>query len=157
MVNQELGGNKLQELVLDGLKIYEGKAFLESYGIFMGKTQLLEFGLKKILTSLPGVVIGKDELERNSLGQTRVALEGYGLRSDYNALLKKFVKQRNKMAHEFLANYALTQHLTSGIGMMHSFQRDLSHVSYDLEMLIIVFDFINEGNNINAWLEPKIA
>ncbi|WP_079776821.1 hypothetical protein [Salmonella enterica] len=47
-------------LVQNGLEIYKEKEFLEAYGIFMGKAQLLEFGLKKVLLSMPGVTITSD-------------------------------------------------------------------------------------------------
>ncbi len=42
-----LGGRELRDKIFTGLKIYEGKPFIERFGLFMGKTQLLEFGLKK--------------------------------------------------------------------------------------------------------------
>ncbi|XUA21498.1 hypothetical protein ACQVA2_22000 (plasmid) [Citrobacter sp. OP27] len=156
MDNEELAGKEFQDKIFAGMKIYEGKPFLERYGIFMGKAQLLEFGLKKLLVSLPGYSLTEEELERKTLGQTRVELEKLGLRSDYNDFLKSFKDQRNTMAHEFLANFALTQQLLEGVGMMHSFERELAHASFALEQLIILFDFINGANDITAWLEPEI-
>jgi len=47
MLTDTLGGKELQDKILSGLEIYEGKPFLEQFGLFMGKVQLLEFGLKK--------------------------------------------------------------------------------------------------------------
>lgn len=49
MDNVTLDGQELQAKIYAGLKIYEGKPFIEQFGLFMGKTQLLEFGLKKSL------------------------------------------------------------------------------------------------------------
>lgn len=142
-------------LVEKGLEIYNNKDFLEAYGIFMGKAQLLEFGLKKVLTSLPGVVLSENKLERLTLGMTRVELEKNNLCTDYNDLLKIFVKKRNTMAHDFLAGFALTQHTLQQTGLQHMFMGDLFRASYELEQLIVFFDFINEAQDINAWLEPQ--
>ncbi|QCZ26137.1 hypothetical protein [Leclercia adecarboxylata] len=157
MENDTLGGKELQDKILAGLKIYEGKSFLERFGLFMGKAQLLEFGLKKILESLPDYNLSEEELERLTLGQTRVELEKLGLRADYNAHLKSFKDQRNTMAHEFLANYAITQQILDGAALIRPFERELANASTQLEMLIIVFDFINGAGNVTAWLEPKAA
>jgi hypothetical protein len=77
-----------------------------------------------------------------------------GLRTDYDHFLESFQAQRNTMAHEFLANYAITQQLTNG-ALTRPFERELTRASYELEQLIIVFDFINEAGDITAWLEPE--
>ncbi|WJT05474.1 hypothetical protein ACEPWQ_24960 (plasmid) [Leclercia adecarboxylata] len=154
MNNNTLGGQELQDKIFAGLKIYDGKPFIERFGLFMGKAQLLEFGLKKILFSLPGYNLPEKELERLSLGQTRVELEKLGLRTDYNAFLKSFTRQRNTMAHEFLANFAVTQQLLDGAALIHPFERELTHACFAVEQLIILFDFINGADDITAWLEP---
>lgn len=44
-----LSGQELRDKIFAGLKIYEGNPFIERFGLFMGKVQLLEFGLKKSL------------------------------------------------------------------------------------------------------------
>ncbi|APB53003.1 MULTISPECIES: hypothetical protein [Klebsiella pneumoniae complex] len=155
MDNPTLGGQELRDKIFSGLKVYEGKAFIERFGLFMGKAQLLEFGLKKILASLPGYNLSEEKLERLTLGQTRVELEKLGLRTDYNECLKSFKDKRNSMAHEFLANYAITQQLLDGPVLIGPFERELTHASYELEQLIIVFDFINSNGDVTAWLEPK--
>ncbi|EAA1754189.1 hypothetical protein NXM83_003706 [Salmonella enterica subsp. enterica serovar Urbana] len=142
-------------LVQNGLEIYKEKEFLEAYGIFMGKAQLLEFGLKKVLLSMPGVTITSDKLEKYTLGRTRAALEDNNLRSDYIHLLKIFVEKRNNMAHDFLADFALTQHILQQTGLQHIFMGDLFRAAYELEQLIVLFDYINEANDITAWLEPE--
>ncbi|HHS3095106.1 TPA: hypothetical protein ACTEQ6_003107 [Klebsiella oxytoca] len=155
MDNDTLGGLELRKKISAGLEIYEGKPFIERFGIFMGKAQLLEFGLKKILISLPGYNLTEKKLERLTLGLTRVELEKLGLRTDYNSYLKSFTDQRNTMAHEFLANYAITQQLLGGAELIHTFERELAHASIALEQLIIVFDYINGAGDVTAWLEPK--
>ena len=153
-MNDLLTKEDIIALVQDGLKIYKEKEFLEAYGIFMGKAQLLEFGLKKVLLSIPGVDITLDELEKYTLGRTRATLENNKLRSDYNCLLKIFVQKRNNMAHDFLADFALTQHTLQQTGLQHMFMGDLFRAAYELEQLIVLFDYINEANDITAWLEP---
>lgn len=155
MDNVTLGGQELQDKIFTGLEIYEGKPFIERFGLFMGKAQLLEFGLKKILVSLPGYNLGEEELERLTLGMTRVQLEKLGLRTDYNAYLKSFTKQRNSMAHEFLANFAITQQLLDGAALIRPFERELAHACYEVEQLILLFDFINGAGDVAAWLEPE--
>ena len=155
MDNGTLGGQELREKIFAGLEIYKGKPFIERFGLFMGKVQLLEFGLKKILASLPGYNLTEETLERLSLGQTRVELEKLGLRSDYNGCLKSFKDKRNTVAHEFLANYAITQQLLDGAVLIGPFERELTHAIYELEQLIIVFDYINSAGDVTAWLEPK--
>lgn len=155
MDNITLGGQELQAKIFAGLEIYEGKPFIEQFGLFMGKTQLLEFGLKKILVSLPGYNLNQEKLERLTLGQTRVELEKLGLRTDYNSYLKLFKEQRNTMAHEFLANFAVTQQLLDGAALIRPFERELAHACYAVEQLIILFDFINGAGDVTAWLEPK--
>ncbi|EPO1788727.1 hypothetical protein ACT7BH_000052 [Cronobacter turicensis] len=155
MDNATLDAPELLAKIDAGLKIYTGKPFIERFGLFMGKAQLLEFGLKKILVSLPGYNLTEKKLERLSLGQTRVELEKLGLRTDYNAYLKSFKDQRNTMAHEFLANFAVTQQLLEGARLIHPFERELTHACYAVEQLIILFDFINGADDVTAWLEPK--
>lgn len=155
MDNDTLGGQELQDKIFAGLEIYKGKPFIERFGLFMGKAQLLEFGLKKILVSLPGYNLDDKKLEKLSLGQTRVELEKLGLRTDYNVSLQSFTKQRNTMAHEFLANFAVTQQLVDGAALIRPFERELSHACYAVEQLILLFDFINGADDVAAWLEPE--
>lgn len=155
MEHDTLGGKELQDKTFAGLEIYVGKPFIERFGLFMGKAQLLEFGLKKILVSLPGYNLGEKELELLTLGKTRVQLEKLGLRTDYSAYLQSFTKQRNLMAHEFLANFAFTQQLLDGAALIRPFERELAHACYAVEQLIILFDYINGAGDVAAWLEPK--
>ncbi|WP_168217121.1 hypothetical protein [Klebsiella oxytoca] len=41
MDNDMLGGQELLDKIYAGLEIYEGKTFIERFGLFMGKAQLL--------------------------------------------------------------------------------------------------------------------
>ncbi|EPD1224741.1 hypothetical protein ACR6A2_002829 [Escherichia coli] len=84
----------------------------------------------------------------------RFELKKLGLRTDYNAYLKSFKDQRNMMAHEFLANFAVTQQLSDGAALIRTFERELDHACYAVEQLIILFDFINGAGDVTAWLEP---
>lgn len=150
MENDTQGGKELQEKILTGLEIYEGKFFIERYGLFMSKAQQLEFALKKIIESLLGFNLPKGKLEILTLDQTRVIFEKLGLRADYNAYLKSFKNQRNTMVHEFLANYAITQRFLEGAALIHPFERELANACMGLEQLIILCDFINGAGDVSS-------
>lgn len=130
---------------------YADKSLNERYSIFMGKSQILELGLKKLLISFPNFDLNERELEKLTLGQTRVELEKLGLRADYNFILQDFVRDRNEIVHNFFINYAITQSLIKG-RLTNSFERQLDHACFALERLIILFDFFNTAQNINVWL-----
>jgi hypothetical protein len=77
--------------------------FLENYAMFMGKAQLIEFSLKKIL--FKRYRCSESRLERLTLGVAIAELERLGMRKDFVALLRELKDVRNDMAHDFLANH----------------------------------------------------
>jgi hypothetical protein len=121
--------------------------FLESYAMFMGKVQLIEFGLKKIL--IKRYRYGERKLEKMTLGGAISELERLGLRKDFVFLLRQLNEHRIKMAHEFLADHF---HLTS---LDHSFGRlslkPLNYALWKVQETIHVYDWLNQ----NRWFYKR--
>lgn len=128
------------------LERYEGMSLLEQYAMYMGKAQLLEFGLKKLMESRSGKNL--ESMEKWTLGKTKNELADLKtIRSDFLTLLGGVVDQRNHIAHSLLANYALIASLTGGDpGTKES--RFLGKAIFELEQLILFFDWCNEHD---AW------
>ena len=139
----ELTGEEVQKKVFEQLKQYENRSFLEIFALFMGKAQILEFGLKKILTSRYGYE--EETLEKWTLGKVTTELEKKGLRGDYISLLNELVKYRNYCAHEILVGNGLLREFlgdeTDRLSM-----KPLKHGIYQVEQAIIVFDFLEEND-----------
>lgn len=112
--------------------------------MFMGKAQILEFGLKALLTRTYGVE--SEQMEKWTLGKVKNELEKNGLRADFVALLHSLVQHRNYIAHELLANNALLSSILELSPVMHG--RDLWKATYELEQLIILHDWCVEHD---AW------
>lgn len=111
----------------------------------MGKAQILEFGLKNLLArefSIP-----QEEMERWTLGKVACELKKRGIRDDYIAHLNSFVKERNYIAHEMLANNAIYRSMAGNISERFEFKR-LQQPLFDLERLLIVHDWLEEHQ---AW------
>ncbi len=100
-----LSGEEIKLLVSQKLKAYKNLGFLEQYAMFMGKAQILEFGLKSLLTRKYSVPW--ETMEKWTLGRVKNELEQKGLHPDFIALLNSVVEYRNYIAHELLANNAL--------------------------------------------------
>lgn len=135
----------VQRRVLDKMSEYEGRPLFEQYAIFMGKAQLLELALKGLLTRLFDVPF--DSMERWTLGHTKGELERKGLRPDFIHFLKSVVSHRNGMAHEFLADMTISRSIASFSD--RKIQGELSKALYELEQLILFFDWCEEHD---AWL-----
>jgi hypothetical protein len=65
--------------------------------MFMGKAQLVELGLKNILTSKYGY--DDERIERWSLGRVIKELRKSGLRQDFVHLMEELQEHRNYIAH----------------------------------------------------------
>ncbi len=141
-----LSPEELQTEVLKRLEIYDKKSLLEMFALYLGKAQLLEFALKKLLIELFGFKL--EELERKTLGQTRWLLKEKGLREDYLSLLEGVVNDRNHAAHEMLANQAITASFNIEFSERMQF-KELQDSAYNLEQAIILFDYIQYNH---AWL-----
>ncbi|MFG6455579.1 hypothetical protein [Roseateles sp. BYS96W] len=98
----ELSGEQIRKEVLAKLDEYKNWSLLEQYAIFMGKAQILEFGLKGLLARKFNVPL--EDLELWTLGRTKNELRQRGLRPDFIRFLDGVVDHRNNMAHEFLVN-----------------------------------------------------
>lgn len=136
---------EIQERVLAKLEEQKGLSFLEQYAMFMGKAQLLEFGLKGLLKRKFQIPL--EDMERFTLGQTKNELDKQGIRPDFIAYLTSVVKHRNDMAHEFLLNCAVMNSLGNFSGKGQT--GDLFRASYELEQIIILHDWCEEHD---AWL-----
>lgn len=135
-----LSGEQIQAKVHAKLDEYKDRSMLEQYAIFMGKVQILEFGLKGLLTRKYGV--RPEDMERWTLGRTKNELKDRGLRVDYISLLESLVGHRNNMAHEFLANNAITR----SIANFSEFKLygDLFRAVYELEQAVTLYDWCEE-------------
>ncbi|EJE8521959.1 hypothetical protein P3656_19920 [Vibrio parahaemolyticus] len=142
---QGLSGKEIQHRVLLKVEEYQDKSVLEQYALFMGKAQLLEFCLKNLLFRLFDVPI--ESTEKWTLGRTKNELKSKGLRPDFIEFLSGVVDYRNHMAHEFLANDAITQSFANF--SEHKRFRELYKAIYELEQLIIFYDWCEENQGWN--------
>ncbi|OJY84720.1 MAG: hypothetical protein BGP23_02430 [Lysobacterales bacterium 66-474] len=135
-----LSQEEIQAQVFAKLDDYKDKSMLEQYAMFMGKAQLLEFALKGLLTRKYNVP--PDDMERWTLGKTKNELKDRGLRVDFVSLLESLVGHRNNMAHEFLANNAITRSIANF--SERKLYGDLFRAVYELEQIIILYDWCEE-------------
>jgi hypothetical protein len=143
--NKEISPKKLQARTFENLNIYDEKSFFEMYTLYLGKSQLFDQALKKLLVDLYGIKF--DMLERKTLGQTIRLLEKNRLRSDYLILLKNVLDDRNHATHEMLANKVISG--SSEIEFSERFQRkELLSAAFNLEQSIILFDYFQKHK---AW------
>jgi hypothetical protein len=138
-----LSSDDIKELVQTKLKANEEFSILEQYAMFMGKAQILEFGLKGLLTRRYG--ISPDFMERWTLGYVKNELKKNSLRPDFIALLESVVDHRNYIAHEFLLNNTITKTIASFSDRKLS--GDLFRAIYELEQLIIIYDWSEENKS----------
>lgn len=141
----ELEPAELQRQIMANLDQYSGRSSFECFALLMGKAQILEFGLKSLLAR--EFSTSQDEMEKWTLGRVANELEARGIRDDYVAYLKEFVKERNYIAHEMLANNAIYRSMAGNISERFEF-RQLQQPSFDLERLLIVHDWLEEHQ---AW------
>ncbi|MBO3116803.1 hypothetical protein J4050_08595 [Winogradskyella sp. DF17] len=142
-----LNAEQIREGTQKGLKKYENLSFIEQYAMYMGMAQLLEFGLKKLYEEKFGGSL--DDMERWTLGKTRVELERKGLREDFIALLKGVTDSRNHIAHEILANEALMNGMMNKLNVQGAFSKNkriLWKAINELEHVCFLFDWTNENN-----------
>ena len=142
-----LNAEQIREGTQKGLKKYENLSFIEQYAMYMGMAQILEFGLKKLFEQKFGGDL--ENMERWTLGKTRIELEKKGLRSDFIALIKGVVDSRNYIAHEILANEALMNGMLNKFNVQGVFsknQRILWKAINELELTCFLFDWTNENN-----------
>lgn len=141
----QLEASELQRQIMAGLTSYAKRSSFECFALLMGKAQILELGLKNLLVRLCS--IEPDEMEKWTLGKVANELESKGFRGDYVALLKEFVRHRNYIAHEMLANNAIFRSMAGDISERFEFKQ-LQEPAFDLERLLILHDWYEEHN---AW------
>jgi hypothetical protein len=125
--------------VSNRLRKLDNLNFLESFAMFMGKAQLVELSLKKILTSKYSY--DENRIERWTLGVKIRELENCGLRKDFIVLLKDLNEHRIYIAHELLADDALMNKL-AGLGTQRFAWKSLERGLYAVETVIVVHDFL---------------
>lgn len=146
---QGLNREQIQKGIEKGLKKYENLGFLEEYAMFMGVAQLLELGLKNLLIDKFNYKL--EDIEKKTLGQTKIELEKVKLRPDFLKLLESIVGYRNYIAHEILVNRGLYLAIASDMlpeGYYDKEHRTLHKAIYELEQLILLFDWTSEND---AW------
>lgn len=141
----ELSGEQIKAEVLAKLDQYKGRSVLEQYAIFMGKAQILEFGLKGLLARKFDV--SHEAMGRWTLGRTKNELRERGLRPDFIRFLESVVDHRNNMAHEFLVNTEITRSIANFSD--RKVYGDLFRALYELEQIIILHDWCEVNN---GWL-----
>ena len=123
---------EIRDEVYRRLKTYEDLSLMEHFAMFMGKAQILEFGLKNLLVELYGYQWEK--IKARTLGHTC---------RDFIALLEAFVGYRNYIAHEFLLNSSLLRSiLRDDIGRLEI--KHLERGTILLEQLIFLYDRTSE-------------
>ena len=135
-----MSGDEIQAKVLAKMGEYEDRSILEQYAIFMGKAQILELSLKALLSRR--FEIPFESMERWTLGRTKNELRDKGFRPDFITFLGSVVDYRNNMAHEFLANNAITRSVANFSDRM--LYGDLFKGLYELEQLLVLYDWCEE-------------
>lgn len=146
-----LTGEEIKIRVLAKLDEYENLSHLEQYAMFMGKAQILEFGLKILLTRKFG--IPPESMEKWTLGKVKDELKNQGLRTDFIALLKSVVAHRNNMAHEFLVNNAITKTLADF--SERKLYGDRFRAIYEIEQIIILHDWCEMQSSWQKTTRPS--
>ena len=140
-----LSGDQIKKDVFEKLAQYKDRSVLEQYAIFMGKAQILEFGLKGLLARKFNVPL--EDMELWTLGRTRTELRQRGLRSDFIRFLDSVVDHRNNVAHEFLVNTEIVRSIANF--SERKLYGDLFRALYEIEQVIILHDWCEENN---GWL-----
>jgi len=132
---------RLLNKIGNSLKRMDGLNFLESYAVFMGRAQLVEFALKKIL--IKRYRYGSRRLERMTLGGAISELERLGLRPDFVSLLRELNEHRIEMAHEFLNDHMHLSAIDRMFGPVSL--KPLRHALWKVQEAIHVFDYLNQN------------
>ena len=124
---------ELYDRVGEELKTYDGKSFLEKYGLYMLRVQMYELYLKQDLIELFDVP--EEKAERMNLASILRYYEKNDIRAHpiLYANLTEISQQRNAMAHEFLALAGKMSSIVGETGM-HLFHKDLNRWAMDLEL-----------------------
>jgi hypothetical protein len=138
-VSKRLSSKQLNARVFKRLRKTDNLNFLEHFAMFMGKAQLVELSLKKILVDRYRYDEGR--IERWTLGTTIKELEKCGLRNDFIVLLKDLNEHRIYIAHNLLSDDALMRKLAGSEAQSFAW-KSLKHALYAVEAVIVVHDFL---------------
>lgn len=139
-----LSKREIENLVLKNIEIYEKLNILESFAMYMGKAQVLEFSLKNLLSRKYD--IDMNNMEKWTLGKVKEQLKKQGIRQDFIHQLSNVVNKRNYIAHEFLVNTGITKSITNFSD--RKIFGDLFRATYELEQILIIYDLTEK---YNAW------
>lgn len=146
-LNPYLTRQDIQKGTANRCKKYKNLNFYEQYAMYMGVTQLLEIGLKTLLSNKFNYDFEK--ITKFTLGQTAKELKKNKLRQDFTILLDSVVDSRNYIAHEILANELLLNSILKEKISKRYFTKDyriLSKAIFELEQLTFLFDWTQENN-----------
>jgi len=129
--------------VTESLKQYDDATFLETFGVFMGKAQIVELALKSVLVN--SHKYEEEKIEKHTLGRTIKELEKCDVRPDFIILLSGLLEHRNLMAHEFLAVNAMGKKL-AGDAFEILNTKQLKYALFKVEEVIQVYDFLIEND-----------
>ena len=138
---------ELDERVRAELKTHEGKNFLEQYALYILRVQTYELSLKQDLQQLFGV--SEEKTERMNL----CSIFRHYVENDIRAHpihylhIRDIARQRNAMAHEFLADAGSLSNLV-GEDVMQLFQRDLNKWIFELELAFQQYLMLKEADTL---------
>ncbi len=124
-------------------------SFLEKYGLFMAKCQVIEWYLKKILQDEKHYSF--ERLEKMTLGSTILHLRKSGLRTDYVLKLEALLVYRNNFAHDFLYDFLLIKHLTNG-KVFYKTYTTLENAMHLASLCLVLHDFFKDHD---FWIRSK--
>jgi hypothetical protein len=138
--NKKLKPKELITKISKTLVPLDKLSFLEQYGMFMGKVQLVEFVLKKLLRNKYHYT--EKKTEKFTLGASIVELKKLGLRKDFIFLLEQLNEYRIQIAHYLLADDAIGKSLI-GEKFEHLSMKTLNYGLIKVEEVIQVYDFLS--------------
>ncbi|MBN3034804.1 MAG: hypothetical protein JW861_04405 [Bacteroidales bacterium] len=145
MKEPSITGKEIQDEVFKRLEKYNSLNFLEQFAMFMGRSQILEIGLKSILISKYRT--NPDQIDKWPLGVVKEELKKQGLRSDFISLLESLVDHRNFIAHDLLASQAILHGIVNNYDGRFEVKA-LQKALFELEQIIFLFYWTQEHN---AW------
>lgn len=144
MPEKILTEDTIQREIFCRLKQVEKLNYLELYALFMGKAQIIEFILKRLLIEKYNYSF--EDVERYTLGKSINELKNNDLRKDFITLLEKLNKYRVEMAHNFLYDNIITMQILNLHKSPHLTTKILNHELYCVEEVIIVYGFLSAND-----------
>jgi hypothetical protein len=139
---KQISGRQVNAIVFRRLRKYNRLNFLESFAMFMGKTQLIELRLKGLLVNKYRLKEAK--IENWPLGQVIAELKKRELRQDFVRLLEELKRHRNYIAHQVLADDAITRKVAGPRAQRFAW-KSLNHGLHSIETVIVVHDFLTRN------------